>query len=81
MPYEDVVDTMGDDMLETMEIKNGKICNDSYSSHGGEHEMDDDSYSLSYDLERNSRDNIYIWISETKNGSKDLLEVNRIVYF
>ena len=25
---EDVVDTMGDDMMDAMELKNGKICDD-----------------------------------------------------
>ena len=37
---------MGYDMLEAMELKNGKICDDYYSSCGGEHEMDYDTYSL-----------------------------------
>ena len=32
MPDNDVVDTMGDDMLEAMELKNSKICDYSYSS-------------------------------------------------
>ena len=43
MPYEDVVDTMGGYMLDKMECKNGKICNDSDSSCGEEHEIDDDT--------------------------------------
>ena len=47
MKYEDMVDTMGDDMLEAMELKNGKMCDESYSKCGVEHEMDDDTYSLS----------------------------------
>ena len=29
--YEEVVDTMGDDMIDEMEQKNGKICGDSDS--------------------------------------------------
>ena len=40
---EDVFDTMGYDILEAMELKNGKIFDDSYSRCGGEHEMDDDT--------------------------------------
>ena len=35
--YEDVVDNMVDDMLEAMEWKNDKICDDSYSRCGEEH--------------------------------------------
>ena len=31
--YDDLVDTMGDDMLEAMERGNGQICNDSDSSY------------------------------------------------
>ena len=31
MPDEDVVDTMGYDMLEAMELKNDQICGDSDS--------------------------------------------------
>ena len=42
MPYEQVFDTMGDDMLDEMELKNGKICDDSDSSCVEEHEIDDD---------------------------------------
>ena len=33
----DVVDTMGDDMLEAMELKNSKICGDYNYICGGEH--------------------------------------------
>ena len=39
--YEYVVDTMGYDMLEEMELKNVRICDDSDYSCGREHEMDD----------------------------------------
>ena len=41
MPYEEVVDTMGYYILDEMEFKNGKICDDSDSICGQEHEMDD----------------------------------------
>ena len=51
---------MGYDILDPMELKNVKICDDSDSSCGEEHEMDDDTYSLSGALDTNSRDNIYI---------------------
>ena len=37
MTYEDVVDTIVDDMMYGMEWKNGKIFDDSYSSCGEEH--------------------------------------------
>ena len=43
MPYEEVVDTMGYDMLDEMEQKNGKICDDSDYICGEEHEIDDDT--------------------------------------
>ena len=43
MPYEEVVDSMGDDMLDEMEWKNGKICDESDSSCGEEHEIDNDT--------------------------------------
>ena len=43
---EELADTMGYDMLEVMESKNCKICDDSDSIYGELHEMDDDTYSL-----------------------------------
>ena len=43
MPFEEVVDTMGDYMLYEMEFKIGKICDDSDSSCGEEHEIYDDT--------------------------------------
>ena len=43
IPYEEVVDTMGYDMLDEMEQKNGKICDDSDYICGEEHEIDDDT--------------------------------------
>ena len=43
MPYEEVVDTMGDDILDEMEWKNGNICDDYYSSCGEEHEIYDEN--------------------------------------
>ena len=35
-----MVDTIVDDMLEEMELENGKICDDSDSTCGQEHKMD-----------------------------------------
>ena len=32
--YEDVVDTIGDGIMEEMEFENGQICDDSYYSSG-----------------------------------------------
>ena len=52
MPDEVVVDTVGDDMMESMEWKNGKICDDSDSRCGEEHEMDDDTQYRSDVLEK-----------------------------
>ena len=43
MPYEEVVDSMGDDMLDEMEWKNGNIYDDSDSSCWEEQEIDDDT--------------------------------------
>ena len=43
MPYEGVVYTMGDYMLDEMEWKNGKICDESDHSCGEEHEIDDNT--------------------------------------
>ena len=56
---EDVVDTMGDDIMESMEIKNGNIYDDYDYIFGEEHEMDDETYSLSDSLEQIT---IYIYI-------------------
>ena len=36
MPYEDVINTVVDDILEATERQNGKICDDSYSIFGQE---------------------------------------------
>ena len=52
MPDEDVIDTIGDYMLEEMEHTNGKICDESDSSFEEEHEMDDEAYYLSDDLKK-----------------------------
>ena len=46
-PYEYLVDTLVDDMLDAMEIKNDKICDISDSRFGEEHIMDEDTYSIS----------------------------------
>ena len=43
MKYEDVGNTMEYDILEAMELKNGQICDDSYSICRGEHERYDDT--------------------------------------
>ena len=42
--------------------------------------MDDDTYSLSIALE-NTKDKMYLWISEPTHGTKYLLKGNNIVYF
>ena len=52
MTEEDVVDTMGDNTLQVMELKNDKICDDSDSICGEEHKMDNGTYSLSDTLEK-----------------------------
>ena len=39
MSYKEVVDTMGDDMLDEMEWKNSRISDDSDYSSGEEHEI------------------------------------------
>ena len=49
IPDEDMVDTMGYGILESMERKNGNICYDSDSSCWEEHDMDDYTSSL-YDI-------------------------------
>ena len=43
-------------------MKNNKICDDSDSRCGEEHEMDDDTYSIPDAIRQKSRDNIYIYI-------------------
>ena len=43
IPYEEVVDTMGDDTLDEIKWKRCKICDDSYSRCGEEHEIVDDT--------------------------------------
>ena len=52
MTDDDMVDNMGDYILEEMERKNGKICDDYYSSFGKEHEIDNYTYSLYDALEK-----------------------------
>ena len=42
--------------------------------------MYDYAYSMSGALDKNGRDKIYIWLSETTNGSKYLVESNGIIY-
>ena len=42
--------------------------------------MYDYTYSLSVALEKNTRDNIYIWISEPTNGAKYLVKGKNIFY-
>ena len=42
--------------------------------------MDDDTYSMSDDLEKNSIYIIYIWVYEPTNGTKYLLEGKNMVY-
>ena len=61
MPDGYVIDTIVYDILEAMELKNGKIFDDSDSRFGEEHEIDDENYAMSNDLEQNTRDNIYIY--------------------
>ena len=67
--------------MKAMEWKIGKMCDDSNSSCGEEHETYDDTESLSDSLWENIRDKLHIWISETTNGKKYLVEGNNIVYF
>ena len=43
MQYEEVVDTIRDDIMEEMKQKNGKICDDSDYSCGEEREIDDNT--------------------------------------
>ena len=47
IPDEDMVDTMGDDMLEAMECKNGNICDDSGYGFREEHGIYGDTFYLS----------------------------------
>ena len=41
IPDQELVDTMGDDMMEAMERKKYQVCDDFGSRCGEEHEMDD----------------------------------------
>ena len=43
MPDDEVVDTMVDDIMEEMELKHGKLCDESDSRCWEEHEMDVDT--------------------------------------
>ena len=43
MPYYEVFDTKGDDILVAIEWKNGNIRDDSDSNYGEEHEMYDET--------------------------------------
>ena len=52
---EDMVDTMGDDIMDEMGLRNGNIYDDSDSSCGRENEMDDETYYLYDSLEITSQ--------------------------
>ena len=71
---------MGDDILEALEWKNGKIYDDSDSSCGKDHEMDGYNLSMSDRIEENPIDKLYIWLSNTINGERDIVEGNTIFY-
>ena len=43
MPDQEVADTMGDDIMQEMELKKGKKCDDYDSICGQEHEIYDDT--------------------------------------
>ena len=43
-----------------------------------EHKIDDDTLSMSDAFEENTRDKLCIWISDTFNGIRDLIEGNNI---
>ena len=66
---------MLDDIIEAMELKNGDICSNYDYSCAEEHAMDDDTYSLSDALEKNSIYKIYICISEPTNVAKYLVGI------
>ena len=53
-PYEDVVDTMLDNILDSMECKNCNICDHSYSICVQGNNMDDETCSLSDAIEQNT---------------------------
>ena len=42
--------------------------------------MDDETYYMSDALEKNNRDNIYMWVSEPTNGATDIVKGNNRVY-
>ena len=44
--YEDMIDTMGYDMLEAMQLKNDRICDNYDSIFGEEHKINHETYSL-----------------------------------
>ena len=67
--------------METIEHKNGQICDDYDYSCKKEHEMSDNYYNIYGSLEKNGRDKVYIWFYNTTNGTKDIMESNNIVYF
>ena len=56
------------------------MYDDSNYSCGEEHEIDDGTYSMSDALELNTRYKLYIWLSDTTNGKRDLVEGNNIFY-
>ena len=68
MPYEEAVDTIVDDIIEAMEWKTFKICDESDSRCVYEHEMGYGTQSLYDSLEEYTRDKLLICLSETKNG-------------
>ena len=50
------------------------MCDDSDSSFGEEHEMNYYKYSISDSLGENTKDKLYIWISDTNNEKIDFVE-------
>ena len=72
---------MGDDILEALELKNGNMYDYYDSRYGEENEIYDDTYYMYDALEENTKYKLYIWISDTTNGKRDILEGNNVFNF
>ena len=81
MPDEDVVDKMGYDIIEAMELKNGKIYDDSDSICGGGMKLIIKLTLCLMTLKKILEIiYLYICISEPTNGEKYLVKGDSIVY-
>ena len=80
VPYEDLTDTIGDDVLEAMESDEGHIFDYLYSYSGPKNEVEDSSYDFTDSIDTHHGDKIYLWVSEPQYVAKELIQVDNICF-